>query len=162
MTANAYLKLDGLQGESLTSGHEGEIELLDWTWGSDQSLNIGSQSTGAGAGKIRFRSLVVTKRIDSTSPTLFMSSANGHAYLTGHLTVLWPVGTNAGAFDFLKIDLKIAAIKSLALSQGDPPLEVVEIQFGSAKMTYIREGVDGQPQSPVIGGWDAIRNVLWI
>jgi type VI secretion system secreted protein Hcp len=161
MTSNAYLKLDGVQGESRAAGHEGEIELLDWKWGCDQSLNIGSQSSGAGAGKIKFRSLSITKLIDKSSPVLFVSAASGRAFLTGHLTVLWSVGTSPGAFDLLKLELKTAAIKSIALAQGDPPVEQVEIEFGAVKITHVPEGADGKPQDPVSGGWDAIRNVAW-
>ncbi len=79
MTISAYLKLDGIQGECKTAGHEGEIELRDWRWGSDQLLNIGSQSTGAGAGKIRFRPLVIVKAVDTTSPTLLPRQAAGRS-----------------------------------------------------------------------------------
>ncbi len=161
MSINAYLKLDGIQGECKTAGHEGEIELRDWRWGSDQTLSIGSQSTGAGAGKVRFRPLVVTKVVDTTSPALFMAEASGRAFLTGHLSILWSVGVNPGAFDYLKLELKVAAIKSIALSPADVPIEEIEIEAGSVKMTLIPESADGQPQDPVSGGWDAIRNRAW-
>jgi type VI secretion system secreted protein Hcp len=161
MTISAYLKLDGIQGECKTAGHEGEIELRDWRWGSDQVLNIGSQSSGVGAGKIKLRPLVIVKAVDTTSPALFVAEASGRAFLTGHLSVLWSVGANPGAFDYLKLDLKVVAIKSIALSPAEVPVEEIEIEFGSVKMTLIPEGADGQPHDPVSGGWDAIRNVSW-
>jgi type VI secretion system secreted protein Hcp len=161
MTINAYLKLDGIQGECQTAGHEGEIELRDWRWGSDQVLNIGSQTSGAGAGKIKFRPLAVTKAVDTTSPALFMAEASGRAFATGHLTILWSLGSSPGAFDYLKLELKVLAIKSIALSPAEVPIEEIEIEFGSVKMTLVPESAEGRPQDPVSGGWDGIRNVAW-
>ena len=37
--------------------------------GIEQTLNIGSQSTGAGAGKVTFEPFVITKKTDTSTPT---------------------------------------------------------------------------------------------
>lgn len=45
-----------------------------------QTLKIGSQSTGAGAGRITFNPFSITRRADSLSPILFQNAASGAPY----------------------------------------------------------------------------------
>jgi type VI protein secretion system component Hcp len=79
MASSAYLKLVDynnvqLIGPSQVEGHVNEIELIHWGWGADQLLNIGSQSSGAGAGKVTFRPLSIVKYIDKTTPCCFSAA----------------------------------------------------------------------------------------
>ena len=161
MTISAYLKLDGIQGECKTAGHEGEIELRDWRWGSDKPSASARRAAARAPARSGFARSSITKVVDTTSPALFMAEASGRAFVTGYVSILWSVGVNPGAFDYLKLELKVAAIKSIALSPADVPIEEIEIESGAIKMTLIPESADGQPQDPVSGGWDAIRNRAW-
>src|SRR5664279_3763207 len=51
----------------------------------EQVLNIGSQSSGAGAGKIQFNPFRITKFTDAISPVLFVNSASGTAFRTAEV-----------------------------------------------------------------------------
>jgi hypothetical protein len=47
-----------------------EVELSKVTGGS---LNLGSQSSGAGAGKVTFNPFSITRKIDAVSPSFFQT-----------------------------------------------------------------------------------------
>jgi hypothetical protein len=47
------------------------FEIDDFSFDIEQTLNIGSQSTGAGAGKVTFNPFQITRKIDRGSPQLF-------------------------------------------------------------------------------------------
>ena len=52
MAVDYFLKLDGVTGESTDQQHTGEIELASWSWGATNPPNIGSQTGGAGTGRV--------------------------------------------------------------------------------------------------------------
>ncbi len=70
--AAAYIKFDGVDGESVSKGHEKWIELLSYSWGVSQ-LGQG----GTGAGKVSVKDFTIVKRIDKASPLLFLGTAEG-------------------------------------------------------------------------------------
>ena len=53
MAVDAFLKLDGIDGESQDKEHKGEIDILSWSWGgaSTASFNLGG---GGASGKASF------------------------------------------------------------------------------------------------------------
>src|SRR5271165_1703753 len=62
----------------LTPGTIFEVE--DFSFDIEQTLNIGSQSTGAGAGKVTFNPFSVTRKTDQSSPTFFQMACSGTAF----------------------------------------------------------------------------------
>jgi hypothetical protein len=55
----------------------GGFEIDDYSFDIEQVLNIGSSSTGAGAGKVTFNPFSITRKTDSSSPKLFRSADLG-------------------------------------------------------------------------------------
>ena len=45
---NDILNIDGVKGESVVKGHAGEIDVLEWSWGMNQS---GTTHIGTGGGQ---------------------------------------------------------------------------------------------------------------
>jgi type VI secretion system secreted protein Hcp len=54
------------------------FEIDDFSFDIEQTLNIGSQSSGAG--KVTFNPFQITKKIDSATPILFQSAVTGAAF----------------------------------------------------------------------------------
>ena len=65
-TSDVFLKLAGVTGEALDSTHKGEIEVVSLSW----SIEAPSTLSGSATGKARMTEVVVTKRVDVSSPTL--------------------------------------------------------------------------------------------
>jgi hypothetical protein len=80
-----YLRLTNNDGTVLTSSNpaagkpSGWFEVKDFSFNVEQTLNIGSQSSGAGAGKITFNPLSFSIAPGSLDPKLFAMAASGTA-----------------------------------------------------------------------------------
>ena len=61
------------------------ISISKYSTDVDQTLNIGSLSSGAGAGKIEFNPLIITKFSDALSPVLFVNAASGTPFKTAEV-----------------------------------------------------------------------------
>jgi type VI secretion system secreted protein Hcp len=164
MATSAYLKLTDysnvqLMGPSQVQGHLNEIELIHWSWGTDQVLNIGSQSSGAGAGKVSFQSFSIVKRIDKTTPVLFQCCCSGKPFKDALLTLTQPLGKDAETTNFFTVDLKLVAVKSITYGDAADPTETIEFEAGGAIITFVPHGLDGSLKASVINGWNRVKNI---
>src|SRR5580704_15737875 len=80
-------------GESAAKGMAGSIEALSFSSDVEQTLNIGSQTSGAGAGKISFGDIQFTKNVDSTSGALFVAASAGRPFKEVDFTFTRPDGS---------------------------------------------------------------------
>src|SRR5690349_21393142 len=67
-----FLKLDGIDGESTTKGHDKEIEVVSY----DQSIDA-TVSSGGGAGKSTFSGVRFRKLLDTASIPIALACASG-------------------------------------------------------------------------------------
>ena len=67
MAVDAFLKLDGIDGESTDSAHQGEIDVLSWSWGASATGSFGMGGGGA-SGKASFADMSIAKLYDKASP----------------------------------------------------------------------------------------------
>lgn len=165
MAVDIFLKLEGpdLEGESSDSVHEGEIDVLSWSWGLSQSGTM-HVARGGGAGKVNVSDLGVSKLIDKASPNIVQHCAMGTQFEKATLTCRKASG-DGGQIDFLKIELENVIISAVTLSgsgsEGTDTLfaESVSLNFGKFNVTYTPQDNDGSAL-PEIGpvGWDIQKN----
>jgi type VI secretion system Hcp family effector len=68
----------GVIGTNVASnGGSASFEIDDFSFDIEQTLNIGSQSSGAGAGKVTFNPFQITRKVDSASPQFFQMAVRG-------------------------------------------------------------------------------------
>jgi type VI secretion system secreted protein Hcp len=83
---DAYLVIDGVQGES--KAHPGGIEIESFQWGVGRGI---SSPTGASSDREArtpsVQEIVITKETDAASPKLFMAAQAGRHFRTVHLYV---------------------------------------------------------------------------
>ena len=155
MAVDVFLRIDGISGESQNASFKGQIQLESASFQATQTLNIGSVSSGAGAGKVSLGPLTVTKLPDSTSPQIFVALAAGTPAATATLSFVQSGATSA----YLTIDLGLVAFSGISTSvTGGVPLETVTMVYGRLKYTVQVQGSTGITK-PVSGGWDGIKNV---
>src|SRR5919108_4062049 len=75
MAVDLFLKLDGIQGESLDKAHKGEIELESFSWGESNAAP--PAGGGGGAGKVQIQDLHVVAHVNKASPSLVLACATG-------------------------------------------------------------------------------------
>src|SRR5580698_5239145 len=71
-----FLKLDNIPGESKDTKHQGEIDILSWSFGATRGQagydsNLSSSSAGS------LKDITVSKDTDKASSQLFLYCANG-------------------------------------------------------------------------------------
>lgn len=153
MAYDAFLKLDGIDGEVTAKGYEKWIEVFSFSWGAS---NSGISASGGGAGKVSFQDIHFTSGFSKASPLLFLKCATGEHIPTGLLS-LRKAGGDANASEFLKIKLEEVLVSSFSdagAEQGDDrPLEEVSLNFTKIQMQYTAP--DG---STTEMGWDVRAN----
>ena len=77
---DAFIWFDNVPGESSDAAHKGWIEVSSFSWGASGHSNIGSASSGGGAGKVSMHEIVITKPTDRSSPLLRTAAANGRHF----------------------------------------------------------------------------------
>lgn len=76
MAYDIFLKIDGIDGESMDDKHKNEIEVLSWRWNIHQESTMHAGS-GLGSGKVSVTNLDFDHYIDRASPNLFKYCASG-------------------------------------------------------------------------------------
>ncbi|MDR3485667.1 MAG: Ig-like domain-containing protein, partial [Bradyrhizobium sp.] len=81
-TLNYYVRFTTYDGSGTTLTLNGDqlFALQNFTFGASQTLNIGSQSSGAGAGKVTFDELKLSLGDAALNPDLFARLASGTAF----------------------------------------------------------------------------------
>src|SRR5258708_39531189 len=82
MVFNAFLKIDGIAGES----QGGAIELASFSWGVSNSISS-TTGSGAGGGKASFQDFSFSARAGKQSPQLFGAAVEGQDIPRATLTV---------------------------------------------------------------------------
>jgi len=129
-----------IKGNVTTKGYEGAISAQSLTWNAEQTLNIGSQSSGAGAGKVTFNDLHFIKDVDATSPIFFQMLCAGIPFEFVDIGFI-----SAG----VSCRLKLAAVKSIDGTFDDTSTEDIALEYGGIIWTV----------GAVNGGWNRVKNI---
>jgi type VI secretion system secreted protein Hcp len=161
MAFDAFLKLDGITGESQKDKHVGEIDLLSFSWGASNSTSVGT-GTGPASGKVSMSDFSIMKSTDSSSPPLFQKCCDGSVIATGVVTLQKQTGAG-GPIAYLVYNFTNVYVTSIQWSgsggAGDTPMESVSFTFEVATADYTPQNDDGSAGNPVHGGWDIGQNV---
>ena len=150
----------GAKGGSGGAGKAGLFEIEDFSFDIEQTLNIGSQSSGAGAGKVTFNPFSITRKIDRFSPRLFEMACSGTPFKFVTLGLRKSAGGDQSGVIFLVFLFKLVACKTISWSYDDEsPKETVTFEYGGLQVHYSQQNPDGSLASPVPGGWNRVRNV---
>jgi type VI secretion system secreted protein Hcp len=135
------------------------VQIPTFSLDIEQTLNIGAQSSGAGAGKVTFNPLVIKRPVDQTSPVLFRDCASGVTFKTLTVNV---VGSNPAVNIPLTYTFSLVAVQTIAYDSGDgssAPMETVSFQYGALEIDYTAQKADGTPGTTVAAGWDRVKNI---
>ncbi len=174
MAFDAFLKLDGIKGESTDRQHKDEIDLISFSWGETNAGRAISGGGAAAAGRVTFQDFHFTHRVDKATPLLFFACASGQHIATATLTCRRPSaqGTTAAAPDaavpapkpgeFLIYQMSNVLVSSFAdagvSADEDRPVETVSLNFTQIQIEYTPQNVDGVNGTPITRGWDVRTN----
>ena len=85
---DVFLKLDGIDGESTTKGHEKEIEVISYDQSIDSTIPTGG-GAGGGAGKATLSGVRFRKQLDTASMPIALACASGLHIASAHFAPHW-------------------------------------------------------------------------
>jgi type VI secretion system secreted protein Hcp len=153
---DAFLKIDGIEGESTSKDHKGEIEIESFSWGASQS-GAAAGGGGGGAGKVVMKDFTFVHKVDGATPSLFLHCAQGKHIKEVKLTLRKAGGKGEV---FLKVTLSDVLVSSVAPSGAagqDRPTEEVKLKYAKINIEYLRLNAKGGV-TPIQSGWDTKTN----
>ena len=148
-----YMNWDGVPGDVTTQGFEKWIELTSFQWGVGRG--IGSAMSGQASRESSIPSvseIVVTKRMDGSSPGLWTDSVAGQLNTT--VKIAFTTTSQGATTQFLNYELTNTGLSGYSVSSGgDMPTESLSLNF--TKVVWSFTGTDPSVAgTPVTQGYD--------
>lgn len=143
-----FLKLTGVTGEAQDSDHQGEIQVVSWSWGLQAPAAMGGAASTTG--RAALQELVVVKRVDQATPTLMQLVRQHKVVPSAQLTV-----RKAGTTPLEYFRIELTNVRVTALTTHSEAADLVErLQLGCTKIrvTYKPQ----QSGSGARGGGDVV------
>ena len=162
MAFDAFLKIDGIPGESMDDAHPDEIEILSYSAGVSQTASA-SASSGGGASSERadFQDFSIVKSLDIASPKLALACADGTHIAEVVLALCRAGGDKLQYMEYKMTDCIISSHRPGGSSQGGEtlPLEEVSFNYGKIEWTYTQQKrADGTGSGKMATGWNLEKN----
>jgi type VI secretion system secreted protein Hcp len=131
---DAFLKIEGIEGDSLDKSHPGEIELISYSFGLTQTGSpVGG---GGGEGKAVFQDFHFSSHVSKASPNLMLACATGRHFTRATLTCRKAGG--GGGFEFVKIRLDDCLVSGYQLGgEGSEELPTDSFSLSFVKIDFL-------------------------
>src|SRR3954470_18636328 len=142
------------------SGKQGYIAIKAFSYGVENVTTISSQTSGAGAGKVKFNALEIEKDVDSSSPQLFAALARGQHY-NGIEIVARKPGATAASPIVSRYYFSLAFPTSQqqnATAGDDAPQKKLTFNYGGLALKYAGQTTNGAAKPAVLAKWSQITN----
>jgi len=155
MSLEAFLKIEGIPGESRKQGHADEIDILSFSFGAANPTTVG-KGTGAGASQVSISSFNIMKMTDLSSTAFFLRCAKGEHIPLATVTLRKSGGTNP--LEYLQYKFSKVYVDSIQWSGSsggdDSPTESLSLAFEKVEIVYSSQNDDGTAKKTVGSGWD--------
>jgi type VI secretion system secreted protein Hcp len=155
-SADIFLKLDGIPGESTDDKHKGEIDIEAFTFNA-------KRAGAAGGGKVKFAPFRFVKVYDASSPKLFQAAASGRHIKSATLT--FRRSGDAADVEFLTYklsDIVVSAYQQGGANVDQRALGSLEDEIGlspaKVQVTEKTATATGQSGPAVTASWDLRHN----
>lgn len=157
MSVDMFLQIEGVEGESVDKSHNGEIDVLAWSWGMNQSgsMHIGG---GGGAGKVAIQDIQVTKYVDKSTPNLIGACCTGKHYKQAKLTVRKAGATPVEYLVITMSDLLVSSVSTGGSGGEDRLTENITLNFAKVSVEYTPQAKDGSAGATVETGFNIEEN----
>ena len=157
MSVDYFLKLDGIEGESLDEKHKNEIQIMSWSWGASNVSSV-SGTGGSGAGKVSLSDFNIMANFDKATPKFFKSVCAGTHIKTGTMSA---IKAGADGKPYLKVDFKELFVTGLQISgSSEIPTVSLSFSYNEIKIDYSTQNEQGNLTSIGPVGYDLKGNKL--
>ncbi|PIJ49614.1 Hcp1 family type VI secretion system effector [Erwinia sp. OLTSP20] len=159
MAQDMFIKIDGIDGESLDSNHKDEIQVLAWKWDVSQHSNMHSGS-GGGSGKASVSDFLFEHYTDKASPNLLSYCLSGK-HIKNIKFVVRKAGGNPLEYLTIKFtDVIITHVEMLgSISDETRPRESVKFSFTKMTQDYVMQNAEGHKSGTISASYDVKANL---
>jgi type VI secretion system secreted protein Hcp len=148
-SAGAYIKFDGIDGESTDKTHQGWSDLASFSQAIHRSGGGSGQSRRPGAAVVE--DLMVSKTIDKASPKLAEACANGKVFPKVEIHLAGSAGTY---YAYELTNVRISSYSVHSPESGVIPVEEVALYFEKIRVTYTEYDAAGRARGNVEYTWN--------
>ncbi|MFH1146593.1 MAG: type VI secretion system tube protein Hcp [Pseudomonadota bacterium] len=159
MPFDAFLKIEGIDGESTDDKHKNWIEVLSYSWGVSQMGSGSASGTGgAAAARADFQDFSAVKILDKASPALALACSEGRHIKEVKVELCRAGGDKMPYMEYKMTNALVSSV-SVGGGGGGEPTESLTFNYGKIEWTYSQQKrADGSPGGKVPGGWDLEAN----
>jgi type VI secretion system secreted protein Hcp len=158
MAFDAFLKIDGIPGESTDDKHKDWIEVLSFSTGISQPASATASSAGgATAERANFQDFTISKLLDKASPKLAVACADGTHIKEVKLEICRAGGDKV---KYMELKLTNCIVSSAVVGGGGgEPTETASFNYGKIEWIYTQQKrADGSGGGQVAAGWNLETN----
>jgi len=158
MAQDIFMKIDGIDGESLDDSHKNEIQVLSFQWKvlQESAMHAGS---GGGAGKATVEDLEFEHYVDRSSPNLMKYCLTGKHVTEARLTVRKAGGSPLEYLKLVFSDVIVTAVMPFGAHDDEQRIrEKVRLSFSKIRQEYAVQNAQGGSGGAVISGYDIKGN----
>lgn len=151
------------KGESRIDGYTEMIEILSYSWNVSNPIQSSPSNTGRTTGRPNFGELVLTKKLDMTSPLFAFSCAAAENIGTVNLYLVRQ-DAQAGSDEqrnlmYMKYTLANSLVSSVSVGgSGDIPIETVTLNYSAINWEYHKQKEEIAQEAVMPKGWDLGTN----
>ena len=160
MAFDAFVKIDGIPGESTDDKHKDWIEILSYRHGLTQPASAASATTGRSAERVNIENFTIVKILDKATPTLHLACCDGRHIKKVELELCEAGGEKHPYMKYTLENVIVSSVRPGGSSGGGDtkPLEEISFNFGQVRWEYTPLDSQGNPGSPQRTGWSLENN----
>jgi type VI secretion system secreted protein Hcp len=161
MGFDAFLKIEGIEGESTDDAHKNWIEVLSFSWGVTQVASAAASTAGSlSSQRANFSDFSIVKALDKGTPKLMVACASGEHLRSVTMEICRAGGDKQKYMEYKMTDVIVTSVRPGGSGHGETlPLEEISFNYGKIELNYIKTKVEGGGAAGnVPGGWDLKAN----
>jgi type VI secretion system secreted protein Hcp len=157
MAVHYFLKIDGIDGESMNQQYKNHIELDTFSFGATQQGTFSSNS-GGGAGKVSMQDFHFVMSVNRASPKMLLACANGEHIKSAKLYCC-KAGKEQQTFMTITFtDVMVSSFQTGGSNGSELPQESISLNFAKIEYEYKVQQADGTLGGSIKAGYDLKLN----
>ena len=159
MANDAYLRFDGIKGESQDHGHKEWIEISGVRWAIQQPKSATASTAGGHtAERAELSEVSFEKLCDLSSPILMQTCAMGKTIPKATFEFMRADG-DGNPIKYFEIELENVLIGTISPILGTGLLqESIGLKFSQVRWRYTQQRIAGSSAGNTAGGWNLAMN----